>query len=309
MHISIETACQYLRNGQPVALPTETVYGLAACLHDEVAVKAVFDLKKRPNNNPLIIHIGSWQEMLAYCDGSLPPTAELLARAFWPGPLTLVLPVSGLQIPTAVRAGLTTAAFRMPNHPMALAVIAEVGPIVMPSANLSGKPSTTSPAHVEEDFGRDFPVVDGGLCYAGVESTVLTWVDGHWEILRLGAISAERVGSVLGTIPDYRAVTDETAPLCPGRLYRHYAPQAQLILDGLPPVDAAVIGFSDRTYPAGHPCFFIGPSHDSEAAAAGLYAALRAVDAAGYRKAWVDMHFPNTGLWQTVAERLQRAAA
>lgn len=307
MRITVEEACYRLKRGEPVALPTETVYGLAAPLSHEGAIATIFALKKRPSDNPLIIHVEGWDDAVTYCKAPLSESASRLTDAFWPGPLTLVLPIQESLVPALVRGGLATAAFRMPSHPLTLAVIREVGPLVMPSANLSGRPSSTTPSHVEEDFGASFPVVDGGECLAGVESTVVACQGARWEILRLGALDSAKLSTILDYAPVYCEVM--TAPICPGRHHRHYAPRARLLMEVPPPPGGTVVGFRDRRYPEGCKLFSMGDSGDPDAVAARLYSILRALDTAGVETAWVDMNFPRRGLWLTIAERLERAAA
>lgn len=308
MHIDVEQACILLRQGQAVALPTETVYGLAALFQNEQAIEQVFSIKGRPRNNPLIVHLSSFDELQAYIDYPL-EKIKPLTDAFWPGPLTLVLPVKSTVIPSIVTAGLSTAAFRVPRHPLTLEILKHVGPLVMPSANLSGKPSATQAAHVEQDFGRDFPVVDGGPCHQGVESTILMPTPTGWTILRQGAISLESLAFVLEDTPELDNRTEDKQPLCPGRLFRHYAPHAQLFLEKTRLPDAeAIVGFSDRAYPEGYAFFPLGNSSSPEEAAQNLYGCLRSLDNAGIKAAWIDLDVPKIGLWATIAERITRAA-
>jgi L-threonylcarbamoyladenylate synthase len=163
MRISLTEAQKLLEKGHVVAIPTETVYGLGGLLKYPQAIEQIFTLKGRPNNNPLIIHVSSLQEIRLYVP-HLPDEVDALAHAFWPGPMTLVLPIEPDKIPNKARAGLSTAAFRIPQHPLALQLLEKSGALVMPSANVSGRPSATSPEHVEADFGQDFPIVEGGPC-------------------------------------------------------------------------------------------------------------------------------------------------
>jgi len=172
MLVTLENACERLKQGAVVAIPTETVYGLAASLSSLEAIKQVFALKGRPANNPLIIHVSDPSQVQLYTE-ELPKDFSVLAEAFWPGPMTLILSADKLQVPKIVRAGLDTVAFRVPDHSLALEVLSNIGPVVMPSANLSGSPSSTCSEHVCNDFGRDFPVLDGDRCLRGVESTIL----------------------------------------------------------------------------------------------------------------------------------------
>jgi L-threonylcarbamoyladenylate synthase len=238
----------------------------------------------------------------------VPSDFAKLTNLFWPGPQNLVLQANTDRIPEQVRAGLPTAAFRVPNHSMALEVLKKVGPIVMPSANLSGSPSATHWKHVESDFGKDFPVLDGGACKRGVESTILCHVGDRWQIARLGALSAEDFTAVLGYTPVIAALENSGKPLCPGQMFRHYAPKAQLLLKkDLNECDGVVIGFSDRSYPNASRVFFLGATNNPEEVAENLYAVLRQLDVEGISSASVDVDVPSGGLWTTILERLSKA--
>lgn len=308
MLISLSEAIRLLSSGEVVAIPTETVYGLAAALNSPQAIDKVFDLKKRPQNNPLIIHLANASKIRDFVS-ALPPGFDLLADAFWPGPLTIVVPVRTELIPEKARAHLTTAAFRVSSHPLAKAVIEKTGPLVMPSANLSGRPSSTSPIHVEEDFGPSFPVLNGGPCDKGLESTILIFTDNHWQIIRLGSISPEEFKSVLGYIPDVATTAEHKVPLCPGQLYRHYAPKAKLTLLSMIPSDlkGVILGYTSRIYPPG--CQVVPLGNTPAAVAESLYHVLRLIDLEGITHAYVDLDIPQEGLWLTIMERLKKASS
>jgi L-threonylcarbamoyladenylate synthase len=310
MRVNFEKACKLLEAGNVVAIPTETVYGLAASLSDPEAIEHIFTLKGRPADNPLIIHVADSSQVVFYTK-DIPKGFEILASTFWPGPMTLVLPAVKEWVPSIVRADLNTVAFRIPSHPLTLQVLINVGPLVMPSANLSGKPSATRPEHVENDFGMDFPVLDGGECYRGVESTILMHNLNRWEIVRLGALTPEIFEPFLGYQPQINEFIGEEHPVCPGQLYRHYAPQATLILDkGVKPDSiGTIVGFSDRKYPDTCRVYNLGSTTNPEEVAKNLYETLRKLDREGVEKAWVDTVFPSTGLWTTVAERLRKASS
>lgn len=311
MRVTLQQASDLLQSGLVIAVPTETVYGLAASIDFPDAIADIFRLKGRPADNPLILHLSSAEEVSQYAK-ELPPYFNELAEAFWPGPLTLILPAIEDKIPTVARAGLPTAAFRVPDNPLTRQLLQRTGPLVMPSANLSGKPSATSPQHVEDDFGSGFSVLDGGICQKGMESTILFWNGNAWVIIRLGALSPEDFFPVLGYIPrvDAENKGPKDQPLCPGQLYRHYAPKSQLRLLERIPADTQdpVVGFNDRQYP--HECrlYVLGNSSSPEAAAQQLYAVLRQLDDDHVETAVVDMDFPHQGLWMTLRERLQKAA-
>lgn len=311
MKISLEQAAKRLNSGHVIGVPTETVYGLAASIKFPEAIADIFRLKGRPANNPLIVHLACFEEIIVYAK-QLPAHFQILAKAFWPGPLTLVLPVREHQIPSAATAGLSTAAFRIPDHNLTRTLLKATGPLVMPSANLSGKPSSTSATHVENDFGHDFSVLDGGECVKGVESTILYWDGLAWIVIRLGAIAPEDFLPFLGYTPKISEPTksDQAIPLCPGQLYRHYSPKAKLLLCNKISNDlqGAIVGFSNRSYPKNCRLFILGNSQDPHCAAHELYAILRKLDSENIEQAFVDMDFPNYGLWLTLKERLQKAA-
>lgn len=307
MRVSLKKAVNLIINGQIVAVPTETVYGLAASMDQPAAIDKVFSAKGRPSNNPLIVHVANYSDVLRYT--FTPPIGfEDLAKAFWPGPLTLILPVITEKIPQKARAGLPTAGFRVPHHPITLELLAQTGPLVIPSANLSGRPSTTCPEHVEEDFGKDFPVLDGGVCHLGIESTILHYVEDRWQIVRAGSLSAEMFIPVLGYQPLQVGATEK--PVCPGQLHRHYSPRAKLQLSDTfdSSCPGPIIGFSDRVYPTGVRVLISGTLSDPTQTAVNLYRLLRQLDQEQIDMAWIDMNFPRTGLWETIAERFQRAA-
>lgn len=222
--LDLTEAVALLKSGEPVAFPTETVYGLGAPVFDEAAILRVFSIKGRPHDNPLIAHIAHRDQLLELT-ADLPFEWERLADAFWPGPLTLVLARSG-KVPSIVSAGHPTVAIRMPSHPVARRLIEEVGPLVAPSANLSGRPSPTRAADVLEDLdGRVSLIVDGGECSFGIESTVLSLV-GEPTLLRPGSISQEALEKVLGR--PIKGASAGTPVHAPGMKYRHYAPRARI---------------------------------------------------------------------------------
>lgn len=309
MDITLEKACKLLEEGQVVALPTETVYGLAASLSHSEAIEQIFTLKGRPSNNPLIVHVAD-SSQVKYYSRNIPEGFDKLASTFWPGPLTIIIPVEPEWVPNSVRAGLPTVAFRVPGHPLTLQVINRVGPVVMPSANLSGRPSATRPEHVEVDFGAHFPVLYDGNSIKGVESTILFHRNGRWEITRLGALTAELFTPLLGYEPPFVRATSQENLISPGQLLRHYAPQAKLILTFTVPENGTgtLIGFSDRSYPESYNLISLGPLKNPEKVAENLYSVLRKLDEKRIDRAWVDMNFPREGLWRTIAERLKTAS-
>lgn len=308
MRISLSEAIFSLKSGQVIAVPTETVYGLAASLDHPAAIERIFALKSRPLANPLIIHVADVREIEEYVT-HYPPEFEILAKNFWPGSLTCILPVNCSRIPSLVRANLPTAGFRIPALELTRTLIKATGPLVMPSANLSGRPSATRPEHIEEDFGNEFPILDGGICAKGIESTILLYQETEWVIVRLGALAPEQFISTLGYQPRFVQKKDNANPLCPGQLFRHYSPRARLAL-GNPKALAKlsfVLGFKERLYPPEKRIILLGSLSKPEEVAENLYQSLRQLDQEGATEAWVDMDFPRQGLWQTIAERLFRA--
>ncbi len=230
---SAEKAAELLRLGELVAIPTETVYGLAANALDENAVRRIFEAKGRPQDNPLIVHIAD-MEMLPPLIREIPGIAVRIAERFWAGALTMIFPKSD-KVPSVTSGGLDTVAVRMPESKAARDIIGKCGfPLAAPSANLSGKPSPTTAAHVFEDMNGRIPlIIDGGECSVGVESTVICFKDGKIHILRPGGITAKMLGE-FGEVEIDRAVTAQPAKnervLSPGMKYKHYSPKADVFI-------------------------------------------------------------------------------
>jgi len=226
----LEKAAALLLKGEIVAFPTETVYGLGACIFLQDAVKKIFTAKGRPSDNPLIAHIGELSQAEKICT-DLPPLFYKLAKKFFPGPLTIVVP-KAKSVPSIASAGLSTIGVRMPRHKTARALINLVGqPLVAPSANLSGRPSATEYKHVLEDFGGKIPaVLVGESSEIGIESTVVAIRAGKVEILRPGAITKEELEEFLGTAIAVAGEVDSGPVQSPGMKYRHYAPEASVFL-------------------------------------------------------------------------------
>jgi len=298
----IVRAAGLLRDGQLVAFPTETVYGLGADARDGRSVAALFEAKGRPRFNPLIVHAASIAEVgrIARLDAR----ARRLAEAFWPGPLTLVLPRSpDAGLSELVTAGLDSVAVRVPSHPVALALLrAFDGPIAAPSANRSGQLSPTTADHVIDDLGdRVAAVLDGGRCEVGVESTIVGLV-GETALLRPGGIAVEELESLLGA--PLRRPQPEARPTAPGQLASHYAPRAALRLDATRAEPGeALLGFGDVEADLN-----LSPSGDLIEAAANLFAHLHDLDARGVARIAVSP-IPRRGLGLAINDRLARAAA
>ncbi|HEY2810357.1 MAG TPA: L-threonylcarbamoyladenylate synthase [Rhabdochlamydiaceae bacterium] len=226
----IARAAEFLRKGQVIAFPTETVYGLGAPIFNPSAIAEIFSLKKRPADNPLIAHISDLAQLERIAI-DIPPAFFLLANAFFPGPLTLVLKKHP-HVPLVASAGRDSLAVRMPKNPIARSLIAAVGePLVAPSANLSGKPSATSCDHVEEDFADKIAAaIDGGKTEIGIESTVLSLLHTPPLLLRPGVITQEQIETVLGCAVCVCEHAENAHPLSPGMKYRHYSPRTPLRL-------------------------------------------------------------------------------
>ena len=229
----IQEAADFLAKGQLVAFPTETVYGLGADATRPDVVKDVYAAKGRPSDNPLIVHVASPEMVWEYADNSYKPLAQKLMKAFWPGPLTIIMPIQPGKLSKAVTGGLTTAAFRMPNNLATLNLIKTFGkPIVGPSANTSGKPSPTLAKHVYHDLhGKIAAILDDGPTKLGVESTVIDLSVDIPTILRPGMIDSDDLLKVIDNVnSDHHKVTATEVPKAPGMKYKHYAPSAQVII-------------------------------------------------------------------------------
>ncbi len=303
---AIEAAARCLKQGGLVAFPTETVYGLGADAGNGEAIARLYAAKGRPSFNPLIAHVGSIEaaRRLAHFDAA----AEKLAAAFWPGPLTLVLPKRpGCGVADLALAGLDSVAVRLPAHPVAHALLAAFkGPVVAPSANRSGHVSPTSAVHVLADLrGRIDMVIDAGPCPVGVESTIVACL-GEPTLLRPGGLPREAIERVLGRSLAAAPIDDE-APLAPGMLSSHYAPKTRLRLDAEAAQEGeALLAFGPA--PAASVTLNLSPRGDLIEAAANLFSHLRALDASGAKRIAV-MKVPHEGLGEAINDRLKRAAA
>ena len=318
---AIERAAEILRNGGLVAIPTETVYGLAANALNPDAVENIFKAKGRPQDNPLIVHISSLEELpplVKKIDSRLPRLAE----EFWPGPLTVIMPKSD-AVPPVVSAGLDTVAIRMPSHPVARAIIRASGvPLAAPSANASGRPSPTNAMHVLLDLdGKIDAVADSGKCSIGVESTVISLAGKVPVLLRPGGITPEQLERVLGKIEIapavFSALPENEKAQSPGMKYKHYSPKAAVtIVEGSFEKFVRFVALLDGSAAIcfnGEGKYFknaveYGKSDDSLSQANGLFAALREVDRRGFKKAFVRCP-KKTGVGLAVYNRLLRAAA
>ncbi len=290
-------------------MPTETVYGLAADATSDAAVAAIYAAKERPAINPLIAHVLDIEA--AREQAVFSAEAETLARAFWPGPLTLVLPVASCsRISLLARAGLDTVAVRSPSHEVARALIEVAGvALAAPSANRSGAVSPTTAAHVVADLdGRVDWILDGGPCRYGLESTIVACLGSRPQLLRPGAITREALESALASPIDSGGVSQK-APNAPGQLASHYAPKAELRLDAASASsNEAVLDFGDSLKGAAGARLDLSPSGDLIEAASHLFSYLRALDAYGAMRIAVAP-IPAHGLGAAINDRLRRAAA
>lgn len=323
---SLQLGAELIKAGQVVGFPTETVYGLGADALNSKAVHAIFAAKCRPADNPLIVHIAEWSEIEPLCHVN--EMARRLADAFWPGPLTMILPRKDI-IPDVVTAGLDSVAIRMPSHPIARQLISLSGcPIAAPSANRSGRPSPTTAAHVLEDMDGRVPLIlDGGPCSVGVESTVVSLTGDMAVVLRPGGVTPEMIAAVLGDckIADsiMRPLKEGEAAPSPGMKHKHYAPRARMTLyegeaqaveericreydntsvEEKPLIltcDAHIAAYGDRR------CYSLGA--DAAAAARNLFAALRYADEESITRIYSES-YSQSGVGLAVMNRMARAA-
>ncbi len=305
---TIRHAAELLRGGGVVAFPTETVYGLGADAFDARAVARIFEIKRRPSLDPLIVHVAD-EAMLSRVVRDVPPGARKLIARFWPGPLTLVLE-RGDAIPLLVTAGLATVAVRMPSHPVALALLRETGfPIAAPSANAFGALSPTRAEHVERALDERVDLIlDGGPTPLGIESTILR-LDPTPVLLRPGALPLEEIEAAIGSV---ERVPDEDAPSSPGRLPRHYAPRTPLRIvepEHVPVEERSGAGFLGMSRaPRGYAeVRLLSSTGDLREAAARLFEALHELDELGLDR--IDAQpVPERGLGLAIADRLLRAS-
>lgn len=325
----IKEAADLIRSGELVAFPTETVYGLGADANNPAAARKIYAAKGRPSDNPLIVHIADIADF-AHVASKIPKEAEMLAKAFWPGPLTMILE-KGDKVPDQTTGGLGTVAVRMPDHPAALAFIRECGcPVAAPSANASGRPSPTLAVHVKEDLDGRIPfILDGGEVGIGIESTILDLTEDVPVILRPGFITKEMIERVIGQVrtdPGMNADDPAARPKAPGMKYRHYAPKADLtvvrgnreaVVEKINQLTremqakgkfAGVIG-TDET--AGEYCgdlvLSIGSREDEDTIARRLYRILREFDEAGADVIYSES-FQTPRMGQAIMNRLLKAA-
>lgn len=312
--LDILQAQRLLKAGELVAIPTETVYGLAGNAYSEEAVLRIFSVKQRPSFDPLIVHASCIERIEDFVK-DLPTEAQQLAQHFWPGPLTLLLKKQA-SIPDTVTAGLPRVAVRIPSHQLTLRLLQALPfPLAAPSANPFGYISPTTPQHVNNQLGNQIPyILAGGACSIGIESTIVGFEQGKPMIYRLGGISVEAIEQVIGpvTVADYTT----TSPQAPGTLVRHYSPQKRLVVGDIPELikqyshqRIGVLAF-DQYHTNIDPKYqvMLAPSARLEEAAQNLFAALRQLD-----QLPIDLilaaRVPHTGIGRAIHDRLRRAAS
>lgn len=318
-HREIERAVELLRAGDVVALPTETVYGLAGDGFNPLALAKIFEIKQRPFFDPLILHVTSLDTVHSVAS-SIPMRAQLLAEKFWPGPLTLILPKQP-EVPDLATSGLPTVAVRVPAHPLSQALLAAFGgPLAAPSANRFGRISPTSAAAVRTELGTAVPLIlDGGPCRVGVESTIVDCSDSRERplLLRAGGTPVEEIEALVGPLEHATPVSEK--PLAPGHLAHHYAPQKPLrLISSIEELSAsddfhetgllAFEAFDHASKFSFGQILVLSPRGDLTEAAANFFAMLRALDESPIRRI-IAVQPPQRGLGVAINERLGRAAA
>jgi L-threonylcarbamoyladenylate synthase len=311
----ISFAIHTLNEGKVVAIPTETVYGLAANIHNETAVKKIFEIKKRPNNNPLIVHLKS-TEQLKEVAKKIPPLATQLAAQFWPGSLTLVLKKQDC-ISDWVTSGKNTVAVRVPNHHLTLELLNQLNfPLAAPSANPFGSISPTNAQHVFDYFKNDIDVVlDGGSCQNGIESTIIGFEGEKPVLYRYGAIPIEEIEKIVGPIKVCNK--DTIAPSAPGMFTKHYAPKTKSFLvediekelESISSEKIGVLQFQNKTKTSKPVIqYILSPTGDFKEASKNLYSYLHELDALGLDVLLIEK-LPNINLGKSINDRLNRAVA
>ena len=319
-------AKKLLTEGKLVAIPTETVYGLAANGLDETAVAGIFSAKNRPTFDPLILHVASIEQAQSLCT-DWPEMADKLARAFWPGPLTLILPKAD-HVPDLTTSGQPTVGIRMPNNRLTLELLRTLPfPLAAPSANPFGYVSPTNAQHVADQLGdRIDYILNDGDCSVGIESTIIAIDNGAPKVLRLGGLSLERIAEILG-VPVLEHLNQNSNPQAPGQLDQHYSPRCKLIaLNTMPTADidpsVSIIYFSKDKAQRGSDNissygsvnissygshYYLSDSGDTNQAASNLFSTLRRLDQDNQKIAYFEWA-PNEGLGRAINDRLQRAA-
>lgn len=310
-------AKKWLDQNEVIAIPTETVYGLAASIYSKKAIESIYSIKNRPSTNPLIVHIKSERELYKYAQ-NLPIKAKILAKTFWPGPLTLVLPKTDL-IPNYITANNDTVAIRVPNHSLTLELLSDLDyPLAAPSANPSNRVSSTTTKHVEKYFKGVLPfVLDGGDCSRGLESTIVGFENGEPIIYRLGALTIEHIELVVGKVQVKSALKDSEIPMSPGMFNKHYAPKTPFyvvddVMEFLETTTAKTIVYIGHQLNIEHHKIkhqlLLSEKGKLEEMASNLYNILLKADALE-SDVIVTTWFENKNLGMSINDRLKRASA
>lgn len=310
MQVNLEQAIAKLKNGEVVAIPTETVYGLAADATNDAALRQIYAIKQRPTDNPLIVHIGDINQVIDWAT-EFSPLAQKMAKAFWPGPFTLVLKAKEC-VSNTVRGGQPTVALRVPAHPVALELLKKSGlALAAPSANKFTQLSPTTAAHVAAGLGEDIAVLDGGACSVGIESTIVSVEGDNWQLLRLGMLSEANIEALTGK-PALKNL--QNSPKAPGQHLLHYSPKTAVklfqsrkeLIDFVKTTQTscAALLFDEGDLPS---CHYLQLSNKPAKAAEALYGALHQLDALQVQQLLVEMP-PNTTEWAAINDRLCRAA-
>jgi len=310
----INKAKSLLDSGEPVAIPTETVYGLAAKATDSDAVLKIFKAKERPFFDPLICHFKDFDQVKKWLD-HIPAKAEVLAKHFWPGPLTLILAKSS-QIPDIVTSGLDHMGVRIPRHPLTASLLEQLDyPIAAPSANPFGYVSPTTAQHVEDQLGERIPyILDGGECRIGLESTIVSFKNPERpRVLRYGAIGVHEIEDIIGEVDI--SLNKSSNPEAPGQLKKHYSPKTKVTLskrdtDKVDSADAdtAHLFYSKASAKGAPNAFYLSENGDLDEAARNLFRLLREIDDLGFKKI-VAEEVPDEGIGKAINDRLRRAVS
>ncbi|GAB2618868.1 L-threonylcarbamoyladenylate synthase [Emticicia sediminis] len=307
----IEQAIEVLKAGEVIGLPTETVYGLAGNAYNSEAITKIFTVKNRPTFDPLIVHTSSIERVLEFVK-EIPEQAQLLAKHFMPGPLTLLLPKKEI-ISDLVTSGLETVAVRVPSHPLALNLLQKLDfPLAAPSANPFGYISPTSAQHVDNQLGDKIKyILDGGECKVGIESSIIGFFDGEIVVLRKGGLAIEEIEAIVGKVRIEEHSSSN--PKAPGMLKSHYAPRTRLLITGnllLAEEDTSKIGYLGfEKFSPNIPIenqLLLSPSGDLSEAAKKLFANMRLLDARGFDKIYTEL-LPEKGLGRAINDRIKRA--
>ena len=316
--VAIAEAARRIRAGELVAFPTETVYGLGADASSDAAVAKIFEAKGRPADHPLIVHVGDSAQVTDYAS-SVPPFAARLMQAFWPGPLTVILPRKE-GVATAAAGGQDSIGLRCPAHPVALAFLKACATgVAGPSANRFGRVSPTTAAHVQDEFGGDLLILDGGACEVGIESSIVDCTRGRPVLLRPGVLTRAQLQAACGEPLLLQDEIDEAAPRASGTLESHYAPNAKVRLMDAGAIqtaldllgrDAANIAIYARSIVRikSDRVLYRRMPDDALATAQQLFAVLRDFDAKGVKLIWIE-NLPDAAEWDGVRDRLARASA